>query len=50
MDAQTRKLQLIQDLHRYADDSIIEKFENILTSLRKKEFEKEIAPITLQQY
>lgn len=50
MDAQTRKLQFIQDFLKYADDSIVEKFEELLNSLRKKEFEKEIATMTIQQY
>jgi hypothetical protein len=50
MDIQSRKLQFIQDFLRYADDSIVEKFEMLLESLRKTECEKSISKITIEQY
>ncbi len=50
MDIQTRKLHFIEDFLRYANSSVLEKFEQILRQEREKELEKEIKPMTLTQY
>ena len=50
MDIQTRKLHFIQEFLRFANDSIIEKFEKILRQERKKIIEQEISPMTLTEY
>jgi ribosomal protein L29 len=50
MDIQTRKLHFIEDFLRYANSSILEKFEQILRQEREKELSKEIKPMTLTQY
>jgi len=50
MDIQTRKLDFIQDFLKYANTSILEKFEEMLRQEREKELEQEIKPMTLKQY
>ena len=50
MDIQTRKLHFIQEFLRFANDSIIEKFEKILRQERKKIIEQEISPMTMTEY
>ena len=50
MDLQTRKLDFIQDFLKYANNSILDKFEVLLKQEREKEFEQEIKPMTLKQY
>lgn len=50
MDIQTRKLDFIQDFLKYANNSILDKFEALLKQEREKEFEQEIKPMTLKQY
>ncbi len=50
MDTQARKLQFIQDFLRYADDSIVEKFEELLSKIRKNSFEKETTQMSVEQY
>lgn len=50
MDLQTRKIQFIQEFLRTANNSILEKFEEILRQERKKMFEDEIKPMTIEQY
>ena len=50
MDLQTRKIQFIQEFLRSANSNIVEKFEKMLRQERKKMYEKEIKPMTLQQY
>jgi len=50
MDIQTRKLDFIQDFLKYANNSILDKFEALLKQEREKEFEQEIKPMTLEQY
>jgi ribosomal 50S subunit-associated protein YjgA (DUF615 family) len=50
MDTQARKLQFIQDFLRYADDSIVEKFEELLSKIRKNGFEKETTQMSVEQY
>ncbi len=50
MDLQTRKIQFIQEFLKYANSSILSKFEELLKSEREKVLEKEIKPMTLQEY
>jgi len=50
MDIQTRKLNFIQDFLKYANTSILEKFEEMLRQEREKEFKQEIKPMTIKQY
>ena len=50
MDLQTRKIQFIQEFLKYANANILDKFEELLKLERTKEFEKEIKPMTLDEY
>lgn len=50
MDIQTRKLDFIQDFLKYANASILDKFEILLKQEREKELEKELKPMTIEQY
>lgn len=50
MDLQTRKIQFIQEFLKYANANILDKFEELLKQERTKEFEKEIQPMTLDEY
>ncbi len=50
MDLQTRKLQFIQEFLRTANSSILEKFEKMLRQERKRIYEEEVKPMTLNQY
>ena len=50
MDLQRRKLHFIQDFLKYANNSILDKFEEIMKAERTKELEKEIKPMSLGQY
>ena len=50
MDLQKRKLHFIQDFLKYANNNLLDKFEEILRSEREKAFEKEIKPLTISQY
>ena len=50
MDLQTRKIQFIQEFLKYANTSILAKFEEMLKREREKVFEKAIKPMTLKEY
>ena len=50
MDLQTRKIHFIQEFLRTANSSILEKFEKMLRQERKKMYEEEVKPMTLDQY
>ena len=50
MDLQKRKLHFIQDFLKYANNNLLDKFEEILRAERAKTFEKEIKPLTISQY
>ena len=50
MDIQSRKIQFIQEFLKYANVNILDKFEEMLKQERKREFEKEIKPMTLKEY
>ena len=50
MDLQTRKIHFIQDFLKYANDSLVARFEELLTQERNMAFEKEIKPMSLKEY
>jgi len=50
MDLQTRKIQFIQEFLKYANSNVLDKMEDLLRQERNKEFEKEIKPMTLDEY
>ena len=50
MDLQTRKIQFIQEFLKYANTSILAKFEEMRKREREKVFEKAIKPMTLKEY
>lgn len=50
MDLQSRKLHIIQEFLRLANDSIVDKFEKMLEQERKSIVEQDISPMTLAQY
>lgn len=50
MNLQSRKIQFIQEFLRYANVSILDRFEELLKQERQKEFEKEIIPMTMKEY
>jgi hypothetical protein len=50
MDIQTRKINFIQEFLRTANNNILEKFEKMLRQERKKLYEDEIKPMTIDQY
>ena len=50
MDLQTRKIQFIQEILRIKNENIIEKLEKILHQERKKVFDKELIPMTIEEF
>ena len=50
MDLQTRKINFIQEFLRTADSSLVEKFEKMLRHERKKIFEDNLKPMSIDQY
>jgi len=50
MDLQTRKIHFIQEFLRTANSNILEKFEKMLRQERKRMYEEEVKPMTLDQY
>lgn len=50
MDLQTRKIQFIQEFLKYANSNVLDKMEELIRQERNKEFEKEIKPMTLDEY
>jgi hypothetical protein len=50
MDIQSRKIQFIQEFLKYANANMLDKLEELLKQERSKEFEKEIQPMTLEEY
>lgn len=50
MDLQTRKIQFIQEFLKYANSNVLDKMEELLKQERNKAFEKEIKPMTLDEY
>ncbi len=50
MDLQTRKIHFIQEVLRIKNEKIIEKLEKILHQERKKVIEKELNPMTVEEF
>ncbi len=50
MDLQTRKINFIQEILRVKNENIIEKLEKILRQERKKVIEKELSPMTINEF
>jgi hypothetical protein len=50
MDLQTRKIHFIQEFLKTANSGIVEKFEKMLRQERKKMYEEEVKPMTIDEY
>ena len=50
MDLQTRKIKFIQEILRIKNENIIEKLEIILHKERKKAIEKNLSPMTIEEF
>jgi hypothetical protein len=50
MDLQTRKIHFIQEFLRTANSNILEKFEKMLRQERKKMYENDVKPMTIDEY
>ena len=50
MDLQTRKINFVQEFLRTADSSLVGKFEKMLRQERKKMFEDNLKPMSIDQY
>ena len=50
MDLQTRKIQFIQEILRIKNENIIEKLEKILHQERNKLIDKELSPMTFEEF
>ena len=50
MSIQARKLNLIEEFLRISDESIIEKLESLITTEKKKQYEKELKPMPLKEF
>jgi hypothetical protein len=50
MDLQTRKIQFIQEILRIKNENIIEKLEKILHQERRKVIDKELSPMTIEEF
>ncbi|NOX86648.1 MAG: hypothetical protein GXO86_11910 [Chlorobi bacterium] len=49
MDIQTKKLNFIQEFLRLTDEKVIDKLNRILKSERKKQIEKDLSPMSIEQ-
>jgi len=50
MNIQARKLNLIEEFLRISDESIIEKLESFIRIEKKKQYDKEIKPMSLKEF
>jgi len=50
MDIVARKLNFVQEFLRISDEDLVEKLENFLRSERKKRVDKEIKPMTMNEF
>ncbi len=50
MDIQARKLNLIEEFIRITDEGIIEKLEFLVRTEKKKQFERELKPMSLNEF
>ena len=50
MSIQARKLSLIEEFLRISDENLIEKLESLMRIERKKQFEKELKPMSMNEF
>jgi len=50
MNIQARKLNLIEEFLRISDESIIEKLESFIITEKKKQYEKDLKPMSLKEF
>lgn len=50
MDLQSRKIHFIQEVLRIKNEKIIDKLEKILHQERKKTIDKELSPMTIEEF
>ena len=50
MDLQTRKIQFIQEFLRLKNEKIVEKLEKILRQEKKKNSERELSRMTMEEF
>ncbi len=50
MDIQARKLHFIQEFLRVADDELVTKLEKLLRIERKKKLEKDLHPMSMENF
>ncbi|SDC55047.1 hypothetical protein [Williamwhitmania taraxaci] len=50
MNIEARKLSLVQEFLRVSDEEVIAKLEQVLRDERKKKLEKELSPMTMEEF
>ncbi|MDX9908431.1 MAG: hypothetical protein RBS23_03135 [Mariniphaga sp.] len=50
MNIQARKLNLIEEFLRISDESIIEKLESFIMTEKKKQYERDLKPMSLKEF
>jgi hypothetical protein len=50
MNIQARKLNLIEEFIRISDESIIEKLESFIITEKKKQYERDLKPMSLKEF
>lgn len=50
MTLQTRKLHLVEEFLRINDEGIISKVESLIKEEKKKKYEKELKPISMDEF
>ncbi|MFO8022775.1 MAG: hypothetical protein R6U65_09940 [Perlabentimonas sp.] len=50
MNIQARKLNLIEEFLRISDESIIEKLESFIRIEKKKQYDRELKPMSLNEF
>ncbi len=50
MNIETRKLNLVQEFLRVSDEEVIAKLEQVLRDERNKKLEKELSPMTMEEF
>ncbi len=50
MNIQARKLNLIEEFLRLSDEGIIEKLESLIRIEKKKQYDRELRPMSLKEF
>ena len=50
MNIQVRKLNLIEEFLRISDESMIEKLESFIRKEKKKQYDRELKPMSLEEF